>query len=63
MKKDWKMNKYKVAESIVIKILSDLKTRINSGDKWDVGDEEVNQEIADKWEDIVISELQKGEGA
>lgn len=57
------MNKYKVAETIVVKILTDLKARIESGDKWDVGDEQINQEITDKWEDIVISELQKGEGA
>jgi len=53
------MNKYKVAETIVVKIIGDLKTRIDSGDKWDVADEEVNREIADKWEDIVISELEK----
>jgi len=53
------MNKYKVAETIVNKIIGDLKTRIESGVKWDVADTETNQEIADKWEDIVISELEK----
>ncbi len=53
------MNKYKVAETIVNKIIVDLKTRIESGVKWDVADDETNQEIADKWEDIVISELEK----
>jgi hypothetical protein len=51
------MNKYKVAESIVGKIIEDLKRRMESGVKWDVADEETNQEIIDKWEDIVISEL------
>lgn len=53
------MNKYKVAETIVVKIITDLKTRIESGDKWDVADEEVSKDIVDKWEDIVISELEK----
>jgi hypothetical protein len=53
------MNKYKVAESIVAKIVIDLKARMSSGDKWDVADEETNQEIVDKWEDIIISELEK----
>jgi hypothetical protein len=53
------MNKYKVAESIVTKIIADLKSRMNSGDRWDVGDEEITRDIADKWEDIVISELDK----
>ncbi len=53
------MNKYKVAETIVTKIIADLKTRMNSGDKWDVGDEEITRDIADKWEDIVISELDR----
>lgn len=53
------MNKYRVAETIVNKILEDLKQRMSNGDKWDVADEEVSKEVADKWEDIVISELQK----
>jgi hypothetical protein len=53
------MNKYKVAETIVGKILEDLKRRMEAGTKWDVADTEVNQEIADVWEDIVISELDK----
>lgn len=55
------MNKYKVAESIVVQIITDLKTRIDSGDKWDVGDEEIKNDIIDKWEDIVISALEKEE--
>ena len=55
------MNKYKVAETIVTQIISDLKTRMNSGDKWDVGDEDTQREVTDRWEDIVISELQKYE--
>lgn len=53
------MNKYKVAESIVIKIMDDLKRRMEAGDKWDVADNEINREVADVWEDIVISELEK----
>lgn len=53
------VNKYKIAESIVAKIIADLKTRMNSGDKWDVADEDTNQEIVDRWEDIIISELEK----
>ncbi len=55
------MNKYKVAETIVTQIILDLKTRIDSGVKWDVADDETKQEIVDKWEDIIISELEKGE--
>lgn len=54
------MNKYKLAETIVSKILTDLKTRIESGANWDVADNETNQEIQDKWEDIIIAELEKG---
>lgn len=53
------MNKYKIAESIVSQIIVDLKKRMESGDKWDVADEDINQEIIDKWEDIVIAELAK----
>jgi hypothetical protein len=53
------MNKYKVAESIVAKILEDLKRRMEAGVKWDVADNEINQEVADVWEDIVISELDR----
>lgn len=53
------VNKYKIAESIVTKLITDLKTRMNSGDKWDVDDADTNQEIVDRWEDIVISELEK----
>ena len=56
-----RMNKYKVAETIVTKIISDLKTRMDSGDKWDVADEDTNREIIDRWEDIIISELEKQE--
>lgn len=54
------INKYKIAESIVSQILTDLKTRIESGANWDVADNETNQEIQDKWEDIVIAEIEKG---
>lgn len=54
------MNKYKVAETIVAQILADLRTRIESGANWDVADTETNQEIQDKWEDIIIAELEKG---
>ena len=53
------MNKYKVAETIVSNIIIDLKRRMESGDKWDVGDDDITREIVDKWEDIVISELEK----
>ena len=55
------MNKYKVAETIVTNIIADLKKRMESGTKWDVGDDEITRDIADKWEDIVISELEKQE--
>lgn len=54
------MNKYKVAETIVSQILADLRKRIESGANWDVADTETNQEIQDKWEDIIIAELEKG---
>ncbi len=54
------MNKYKVAETIVSQILADLRQRIESGANWDVADNETNQEIQDKWEDIIIAELEKG---
>ena len=54
------MNKYKIAESIVGQILIDLRKRIESGANWDVADTETNQEIQDKWEDIVIAEIEKG---
>ncbi len=53
------MNKYRVAETIVTKILEDLKQRMSTSDKWDVADEEISKEVADKWEDIIISELQR----
>ena len=53
------MNKYKVAETIVTRIVEDLKKRIESGVKWDVVDEETHSEMVDQWEDIVISELEK----
>ena len=55
------MNKYKVAESVVSEILKDLKKRMESGDKWDIGDENISQEITDKWEDIVIEVLEKAQ--
>ena len=55
------MNKYKVAETIVSQLVLDLKTRIDSGDKWDVADEDTKREMIDKWEDIIISELEKNE--
>lgn len=54
------LNKYKVAETIVSLILTDLKSRIETGANWDVADEETNQEMQDKWEDIIIAELEKG---
>ncbi len=53
------MNKYKVAESIVTQLLQDLQTRMGSGTQWDVADEGVQAEITDKWEDIIIAELEK----
>ena len=56
------MNKYKVAESIVSNIIADLRRRMESGTKWDVGDDDVTREVADKWEDIVIDELNKQVG-
>jgi len=55
------MNKYKVAETIVTQLVTDLKSRIDSGDKWDVADEDTKQEMIDKWEDIIISALEKSE--
>lgn len=55
------MNKYKVAESIVGKLIVDLKKRIESGAKWDVADEKTHEEITDKWEDLVIEELERAE--
>ena len=53
------MNKYKVAESIVTQLLQDLQVRMGSGTAWDVADENVQAEITDKWEDIIIAELEK----
>lgn len=53
------MNKYKVAESIVGQIIDDLKVRMSSGTQWDVADEKVQEEVVDKWEDIIIAELDK----
>ncbi len=53
------MNKYKVAETIVTQIIGDLSTRMDSGDKWDLADENTKQEIVDRWEDIIITELEK----
>lgn len=55
------MNKYKVAETITNQLLSDLQARMASGTKLDVADESTKEEIADKWEDIIISELEKSE--
>ena len=55
------MNKYKVAESIVTKIIADLRRRMESGVKWDVADEKTHEEIADHWEDLIISELERSE--
>ena len=42
------MNKYKVAESIVNKLIVDLKKRMDSGVKWDVADEKTHEEIVYK---------------
>ena len=36
------MNKYKVAESIVTQILSDLRKRIESNANWDLADEKTS---------------------
>ena len=36
------MNKYKVAETIVTKIIADLRRRMESGVKWDVADEKTH---------------------
>lgn len=55
------MNKYKVAETIVNQLIVDLKTRIDSGTKWDVADEDTKQDMIDKWEDIIITELEKSD--
>ncbi len=55
------MNKYKVAESIVTQILSDLRKRIESNANWDLADEKTSEEITDQWEDLVIAELEKAE--
>ena len=55
------MNKYKVAETIVVKIIADLRKRMESGVKWDVADEKTHEEIVDCWEDFVISELEKSD--
>lgn len=55
------MNKYKVAESIVNKLIVDLKKRMDSGVKWDVADEKTHEEITDQWEDLVIEELERAE--
>ncbi len=55
------MNKYKIAESIVTQLLQDLQTRMNSGTKWDVSDENIQAEVTDKWEDIIIAEIEKSE--
>lgn len=51
------MNKYKVAESIVTKIIADLKQRLGTGQNLKLEDDAVEQEVVDKWEDIVILEL------
>jgi hypothetical protein len=53
------MNKYKVAETIVSQIVSDLRDRLGSDGRCDLEDEGKNQEIVDRWEDIVISVLEQ----
>ena len=52
------MNRYKVAESIVSKILEDLRTRLASGSTLKLDNEEAQQEITERWEDIVLLELE-----
>jgi hypothetical protein len=53
------MNKYKVAETIVSQIVSDLRDRLTPDGRCDFADEGKNQEIVDRWEDIVISVLEQ----
>lgn len=57
------MNKYKVAETIVSQIVSDLRDRLTSDGRCDLADEGKNQEIVDRWEDIVISVLEQTQQA
>lgn len=53
------MNKYKVAETIVGQIVSDLKDRLGSEGRCNLSDEHTSQELVDRWEDIVISVLEQ----
>lgn len=57
------MNKYKVAETIVSQIVSDLRDRLTTDGRCDLADEGKNQEIVDRWEDIVISVLEQTQQA
>ena len=53
------MNKYKVAETIVSQLILDLTDRLNSG--VNLKEESTKEDLIDKWEDIIISELEKSE--
>jgi len=57
------MNKYKVAETIVSQIVSDLRDRVASDGRIEIADEGKSQEIVDRWEDIVISVLEQTQQA
>jgi len=52
------MNRYKVAETIVSKIIEDLRTRLAGGVGLKLDNEETQQEITERWEDIVLLELE-----
>lgn len=52
------MNRYKVAESIVSKIIEDLRARLANGAVLKLDSEEAQQEVTERWEDIVLLELE-----
>lgn len=56
-----RLNKYRVAETIVSQILEDLSNRVQPGSGVDFNDDQKREELTDKWEDIVIAVLEKEE--
>jgi hypothetical protein len=46
-------------EKIINRIIKDIKGRKGIGNEWEMIDEDVINEIKEKWENIIIEELMK----
>lgn len=46
-------------EKIINRIIKDIKGRKGIGNEWEMIDEDIVNEIKEKWENIIIEELMK----